>query len=158
MSFIPWLSARSGRSRRQICRGLGLGWSRYQRWRRRAAAGKQLGDGHAGGRTLDTPLPGEREAVIRHALAHPQDGYRRLTWQMVDADVAYLSESAVYRILDSEQLLCRWVRPGRSPGNRPDPPTAPHQRWHTDIMHLRLENTWYFLVSFIDAYSRYLVH
>jgi transposase InsO family protein len=77
---------------------------------------------------------------------------------MIDADVAYLSESAVYRILDEAQLLCRWARPRRSPAQGPERATRPHQRWHTDIMHLRLADTWYFLVSFIDAYSRYLVH
>jgi hypothetical protein len=62
-------------------------------------------------------------------------------------DVAYLSESAVYRILDSENLLYRWANPCRGTGDAPPPPTAPHQRWHTDIMHLRVGNTWYFLVS-----------
>jgi transposase InsO family protein len=135
-----------------------VGWSRYQRWSSREAAGETLTDCHGGGRPLDTPLDEERRAVIDYALGRPESGYRRLAWQMVDEDVAYLSESAVYRILDAEDLLCRWARPRRGSGNRPPRPTAPHQRWHTDIMHLRINDTWYFLVSFIDAYSRYLLH
>jgi putative transposase len=158
VNFVPWVSERSERPQRRICRDLGLAWSRYQRWRSRAANGEELADGHGGGRPLDSPLPEEREAVIAYALEHPKDGYRRLAWQMIDEDVAYLSESAVYRILDSEDLLCRWASPRRGIGNAPPAPTAPHQRWHTDIMHLRLADTWYFLVSFIDAYSRYIVH
>lgn len=32
--------------------------------------------------------------MIAYALAHPMDGYRRLTWQMIDADIAYLSPRA----------------------------------------------------------------
>ena len=158
MSFVPWVSERSARTQRRVCRGLGLGWSRYQRWCSRVAAGEELADRHGGGRPLDSPLPEERQAVIDYALARPKDGYRRLAWQMVDEDVAYLSESAVYRILDSENLLCRWATASHGSGNAPPPPSAPHQRWHTDIMHLRLADTWYFLVSFIDAYSRYIVH
>lgn len=43
---------------------------------------------------LDAILPGEKDAVIRYALAHPKDGYRRLAWQMIDANVAYLSPSS----------------------------------------------------------------
>jgi len=152
------MSKRGGRTRRQVCCGLGLAWSRYQRWCSRAASGGDLADSHGGGRPLDSPLPEEREAVIDYALGHPKDGYRRLAWEMIDEDVAYLSESAVYRILDSESLLCRWATAAQGSRDAPPPPTAPHQRWHTDIMHLRLADTWYFLVSFIDAYSRYLVH
>lgn len=157
MTFVAWISERSERDRRSVCRALGLGWSRYQRWQALAKAGVDLDDRHAGGRTLDRPLPDERQAVIDYALTRPTDGYRRLAWQMVDDDIAYLSESAVYRILDDADLLHRWSRSRRG-GNKPPKPTAPHERWHTDIMHLRVGDTWYFLVSFIDAYSRYLVH
>jgi transposase InsO family protein len=42
-----------------------------------------------------------------------KEGYRRLASMMVDADVAYLGESAVYRILSDRNLLCRWARQGR---------------------------------------------
>ena len=158
LDFVPWMSKRSGCSQRHICGQLGLVWSRYQRWRRLAAAKQSLADGHGGGNCLGAALPWEREAVIEFALKHPTDGYRYLTWQMIDEDVACLSESSVYRILASEGLLCRWTRPPRPMGDPPPKPNQPHQRWHTDIMHLRLADRWYFLVSFIDAYSRYIVH
>ena len=85
------------------------------------------------------------------------EGYRRLTWQMVDADVAYLSESSVYRVLRDADLLARWKRHG-SVGTAPRKPMHPHERWHTDLMYLRIADTWYFLVTVIDAYSRYVVH
>jgi transposase InsO family protein len=99
----------------------------------------------------------EREAVKAYALAHSKDGYRRLAWQMIDADVADLSPSSVYRILDEADLLYRWKR-SASTGKAPPKPTRPHERWHTDLMYLRIADSWYFLVSVIDAYSRYIVH
>ena len=97
------------------------------------------------------------DTVKEYSLEHPDRGYRRLTWEMVDKDIAYLSESTVYRILSEHDLLYRWARPSHT-GNRPPAPTAPNQRWHTDIMHLRIGDVWYFLVTFLDAYSRYIVH
>jgi len=102
-------------------------------------------------------LAEEVDAVIGYALAHPREGYRRLAWMMVDEDVAYLSPSSVYRILDDADLLYRWKR-SRSVGERPAEPVRPNERWHTDLMYLRVGDVWYFLVTVLDAYSRYVVH
>jgi putative transposase len=71
--------------------------------------------------------------------------------------VAFLSESSVYRILDEAELLARWRR-HRSAGTAPAKPTRQHERWHTDLMYLRIADSWYFLVTVLDAYSRYVVH
>ena len=158
--FVAWISSRAGLRRREVCRRLGLSCSRYYRWQRRFRSGTDLTDCHRGGESVhpDRPLRWEADAVIDFALAHTQDGYRRLTWAMVDRDVAHLSESAVYRILSEHGLLYRWAAAVRHSGQGPPPVTAPNQRWHTDIMHLRIGQVWYFLVSFLDAYSRYIVH
>jgi transposase InsO family protein len=94
---------------------------------------------------------------VGYALAHPREGYRRLAWMMVDEDVAYLSPTSVYRILDDADLLYRWKRSRRA-GERPAEPTGPHQRWHVDLMYLRVNDSWYFLVTVLDSYSRYVVH
>jgi transposase InsO family protein len=158
IEFIPWVSEHSCGSQRSLCRRLGLTWSRYQRWNRQASQGGDLADVAGGARErLDSPLPWEVSAVADYALDRPDAGYRRLTWEMVDRDIAHLSESAVYRILSEEDLLYRWARPSSS-GNKPPPATEPNQRWHTDIMHIRIGDVWYFLVSFLDAYSRFIVH
>ena len=37
-------------------------------------------------------------------------------------------------------------------------PNAPNQQWHTDVMYVWVAARFYFLLSFIDAYSRYVVH
>ena len=95
--------------------------------------------------------------MLAYARAHPKDGHRSLTWQMVDADLVYLSESSVYRILRDADLLARWKR-ATSAGTAPANPTRPHERWHTDLMYLRIADSWYFLLTVLDAYSRYVVH
>ena len=67
-------------------------------------------------------LPEEVDAVVGYALSHPRAGYRRLAWMLVDEEVAYLSPSSVYRILDDADLLYRWKRSrGRRAAGRADP-------------------------------------
>lgn len=145
-----------GTTVRRILRELGLSKTRYRDWTTRAKVG-QLVDRCPVAPVCDAILPEEKAAGITYALAHPKAGYRRLTWEMVDADVACVSESSVYRILADANLLARWKRHGRV-GTAPAKPDRPHQRWHTDLMYLRIGDSWYFLVTVLDAYSRYVVH
>lgn len=157
LRLVTQTRARTGWTVRRILRKLGLPKSRYYAWRERAEQ-ERLADA----RSVPTLSPyrileEEREAVIGYALRHPREGYRRLTWMMVDADVAYISPASTYRILEDADLLYRWKRSSRS-GPPPPEPTAPNQRWHTDLMYLRVEDSWYFLVTVLDAYSRYVVH
>jgi transposase InsO family protein len=156
LDLVAQTRARTGWTLGRIRHRLGLSKARYQAWigrARRDALADRAPIAPARGRIL----PEEQDAVLAYALAHPKDGYRRLAWQMVDADVAYLSPASVYRILDDADLLYRWKR--SSPAGTPPPrPTRPHERWHTDLMYLRLADSWYFLVTVLDAYSRYVVH
>jgi hypothetical protein len=50
-------------------------------------------------------LPAEVDAVIAYRRLHPDIGYRKLTYQMIDENVACLSETAVYNILQAHDLL-----------------------------------------------------
>jgi len=148
---------RTGWTIRRILRRLGLAKSRYYDWKRRADE-ELLEDLFPVPRSSPyTILAEEKEAVIRYALKHVKEGYRRLAWMMVDEDVAYVSPTSVYRILNEADLLYRWKR-STTEGVRPPDPKAPNERWHTDLMYLRVEDTWYFLVTVLDAYSRYVVH
>ena len=156
LALVARTRARTGWTIRRILGRLGLARSTYRTWTVRAAR-DALADRPTAVPVLDAILPEETAAVLSYALAHPQDGYRRLTWQMVDAEVAYLSPSSVYRILSDADLLYRWKR-ARSAGEAPAPPTRVHERWHTDLMYLRVGDGWYFLVTVLDAYSRYVVH
>ena len=156
LALVARTQERTGWTLRRILSRLGLTKARYRDWTERAASGT-LTDRRPVSPLQDGILLEEQAAVIDYALAHPKEGYRRLTWQMVDADVAYLSESSVYRILKDAALLARWKR-HRSSGTAPTKPTRPHERWHTDLMYLRIADSWYFLVTVLDAYSRYVVH
>lgn len=101
----------------------------------------------------------EREAIINYARRHTTEGYRRLTYMMIDDNVVAVSPSTTYRVLKSAGLLNRWNKiKTSSKGSGFDQPTIPHQHWHTDIKYVNFRGTFLFLISVIDGYSRYIVH
>ena len=69
-----------------------------------------------------------------------------------------LPEAGVDDERQEADLLYRHKRSEPSEGEYRFRPTAPNQQWHTDVMYVWVAGCWYFLVSFIDAYSRYVVH
>jgi transposase InsO family protein len=104
-------------------------------------------------------LDWEREAIINYAGTHIGEGYRRLTYMMMDDDIAAVSPSTTYRVLKSMGLLNRWNKVKKSSkGNGFEQPTSVHQHWHTDIKYVNFRGTFLFLISVIDGYSRYIVH
>ena len=136
---------------------LGLTRSVYYDWLEREREGS-LADRMVVPRSPLVALPDEIEAATAYAKAHPREGYRRLAWMMVDEDVVYLTPSTVYRILDRYDLLYRWKRPELGQGKRIPEATYPNEVWHVDLMYLWVKGRWYFLVSLLDSYSRYIVH
>ncbi len=50
----------------------------------------------------------EKRAVVDFYQAHPDDGYRRVTYMMMDADIVAASPSSVYRALSEAGVLRRW--------------------------------------------------
>ncbi len=98
LQIVDEAVGRTGWTVGRVLKRLGIPRSVYYEWRDRAVQ-KRLDDLVPGGRCLSALLPEEKEAVITYALAHPKEGYRRLAWMMVDADMAYVSPTSVYRVL-----------------------------------------------------------
>lgn len=109
--------------------------------------------------TLYALLESERQKILDYALSHAEVRHRELAWKMLDEDVAGVSASSVYRVLREANLVCRW-KPPRSArdSGQPDPPTRPDQLWQTDIRYTKVGRRNYYLLSFLDVYSRFVVH
>jgi len=104
-------------------------------------------------------LDWEREAIIEYAKRHTGEGYRRLTYMMIDEDVVCASPSSVYRVLKKAGLLNKWNTVSTKPkGNGFTQPKNFNEHWHTDIKYVNFKGTFLFLISVIDGYSRYIVH
>ncbi len=100
----------------------------------------------------------EKRAIIDHCIDHPREGYRRLTYMMLDADVVAVSPSSVYRVLKGAGLLGRFRGKPSSKGKGVRQPSRPHRHWHVDIAYVNICGTFYFMTSILDGYSRYIVH
>jgi putative transposase len=99
----------------------------------------------------------EKEAIIDFYLKNPLEGYRRLTFMMLDADLVAVSPATVWRVLKQAGLLSRWkAKPSRK-GTGFEQPLQPHQHWHIDISYINVCGTFYYLCSVLDGYSRYIV-
>jgi putative transposase len=102
--------------------------------------------------------PGERQAIIDYHAKNPNEGYRRLTFMMLDEDVVAVSPSSTYRVLRQAGLLQRWNRGPSTKGKGFVQPLKPHEHWHIDVSHVNICGTFYYLCSVLDGCSRYLVH
>jgi len=100
----------------------------------------------------------EKRTILNFYWKHPLDGYRRLTYKMLDADVVAVSASSVYRVLKQAGVLDRHnMKPSRK-GKGFHQPSRPHRHWHIDISYLNLGGTFYSMCSILDGYSRFIVH
>jgi transposase InsO family protein len=101
--------------------------------------------------------PWEVKAILDFYQKNFQNGYRRITFMMMDADVVAVSPSTVYRVLKNNGLLRKWNRAISKKGTGFVQPLRPHEHWHIDITYINLGGTLYYLCSLIDGYSRYVV-
>ena len=100
----------------------------------------------------------EKQAIVTYHHQHPLDGYRLLTYMMMDADVVAVSPASTYRVLKAAGLLGRWNAKPSSKGTGFGQPIGPHEHWHIDVSYLNICGTFYYLCSILDGFSRYIVH
>jgi transposase InsO family protein len=102
--------------------------------------------------------PWERTVILDFYSQHREDGYRRATFMMLDADTVAVSPSTVYRILKEAGALHAWPQKPSSKGKGFSQPLKPHEHWHVDVSYLNICGTFYYLCSLLDGYSRYIIH
>src|SRR5271165_7200282 len=138
--FIPWLDITA---------------SKFYDWRQRYGCINE----HNGWIPRDFWLElWEKEAIIDFHLKNPLEGYRRLTFMMLDAGVVAVSPASVWRVLQQAGLLSRWKGKPSRKGTGFEQPLQPHQHWHIDVSYINLGGTFYYLCSVLDGYSRSIVH
>ena len=100
----------------------------------------------------------ENQAIIAYYHDHPLEGYRRLTYMMMDEDIIAVSPSSVYRVLSDAGVLSKWNRKPSKKGVGFHQPLKPHEHWHIDISYINISGTFYYMCSVLDGFSRYIVH
>ena len=100
----------------------------------------------------------EKQAIAEFYFTHEGDGYRRITYIMLDAGVVAVSPSSVYRVLKGVGLLRKWNRKPSLKGTGFKGPKRAHEHWHIDVSYLNICGTFYYFCGILDGYSRSIVH
>jgi len=140
----PWMLSRVELSPRK-----------YHRWQQRYGKANE----HNGLVPRDHWLEAwEKVSIVQFARAYPLEGYRRLSFMMLDSDIVAVSPSSVYRVLKKAGLIKNlWQKPSRK-GTGFVQPLQPHEHWHIDFSFVNIGGTFYYLCSVLDGASRYIVH
>jgi transposase InsO family protein len=134
---------------------IGIGRSKYQDWVTRFG---KVNEHNAWVPRDHWLTDDEITRICNFARAHHDEGYRRMTFMMLDADVVACSPSSVYRVLKKFGLLAGQTPNVTKKGTGFVQPLKPHQEWHVDISYLNIAGTFYYLCSLLDGYSRFIVH
>ena len=153
--FIRHWAAHTGLSVVLLVGWLGIALSKFSRWDRRQGTPNRH----------NAPIPRhfwledwEKAAIVAFQDRYPLEGYRRLAYMMMDADVVAVSPSSVYRVLKAAgKLAPRGGAPSKK-GTGFEQPVRPHEHWHIDVSYLNICGTFFFLCSILDGYSRSLLH
>ena len=155
VDFVTELQERTELPARRLLGWAGIAPQKYYRWRKRYGKANE----HNGKVPRDHwLLPEEMRAILAFHAEHPLDGYRRLTFMMLDEDVVAASPASVYRVLRRAGVLDRWNPKPSKKGTGFVQPQAPHEHWHVDITHINLAGTFYYFCALLDGYSRFIVH
>jgi len=101
----------------------------------------------------------EKEQVVSIALQQPEKTPRELAWHITDKWCYFISESSVYRILKSYDLVPSPAYIVMTASDSFKHPTKRvHELWQTDFTYFRIVGWgWYYLGSVLDDHSRYII-
>jgi transposase InsO family protein len=139
---------------RRLVSWLGVSRSTFYSWCERYGQA----NAHNGRQPRDFWLhPWERKRIIGYYRAHPLEGYRRLTFMMLDGNVVAVSPSTTWRVLRGAGLLRKWNGTESKKGTGFHQPVRPHEHWHIDISYVNVAGTFYYMLVVLDGASRYIV-
>lgn len=100
-----------------------------------------------------------KEQVVDISLEQPEKSPRELAWFITDTQEYFISESSVYRILKSYDLITSPAYIVISARDKFTHPTVRiNELWQTDFSYFRIIHWgWYYLSSIMDDYSRYIL-
>ncbi len=101
----------------------------------------------------------ERERIKEIALEYLELSPRELAWRITDSEGWYVSESSVYRILKSYDLITSPAYIVMSASDSFKHPTRRiNELWQTDFTYFKVTGWgWYYLSTVLDDYSRYII-
>jgi transposase InsO family protein len=155
VDYVRKWSVRADLPLTQLVSWLGIERSKYYQWGERYG---KVNEHNAWIPRDNWLLDDERQSIIQFHLDHPLEGYRRLTYMMMDANVVAVSATSVWRVLSEAGMLKRGACTPSKKGTGFIQPLKPHEHWHVDVSYLNISGTFYYLCCLLDGYSRAIVH
>lgn len=102
----------------------------------------------------------ERQKVVEIALEIPEYSPREIATHITDTQGWFISESSVYRILKDRGLITSPAYIVMTAADEfKDKTSRIHEQWQTDFTYFKIIGWgWYYLVTVMDDYSRYIIH
>jgi len=100
-----------------------------------------------------------RKQIVKLALKYPEESPRQLTYRFIEENAYFVSESSVYRILKSYDLIESPAFEVITAKDKYENPTRRvNEMWQTDFTQfLVIDWGWYYLSTVLDDYSRYIL-
>ena len=127
---MRYWSERSGIYSCKFIHWLGIRSSKFYDWKRRYG---KVNEHNAWIPRDFWLIDWEKQAIVNFFLSHPDEGYRRLAFMMIDASIVAVSPSSVYRVLSTGGYLRKWNPGSSKKGDGFKGPKRPHEHWHIDI-------------------------
>ncbi len=138
VDYVRRWSERAEIPARRLIHWLGIAPSKFHDWRQRYG----LANEHNALVPRDWWLEDwEKQAILAFHADHLLDGYRRLAFMMLDADVVAVSPSSVYRVLRDAGLMDRHNCKPSFKEKGFDQPEKPHEHWHVDFAYINVAGT-----------------
>jgi len=141
VDYVNYWTKRTQLPAQRFLAWIGLGTSKFHGWKHRYGKVNEH----------NTHIPRdwwlqewEKEAIIKYHDRHPLDGYRRLTFMMLDDDVLAVSPASVYRVLKQARRLDRRRFPPSKKGTGFVQPLRAHEHWNVDVSYINLGGTFYY--------------
>ena len=100
-----------------------------------------------------------RKQIVELALEHPEESPRQIAYRFIEEKSYFVSESSVYRILKSFDLIQSPAFEVITAKEKFENPTKRvNEMWQTDFTQfLVIDWGWYYLSTVLDDYSRYIL-
>jgi putative transposase len=155
VDFIAEWSRKTEIAQERFIRWVGVSRGKFFDWKERYGKANE----HNGKVPRDHWLEKwEQQASLAYHRANPLEGYRRMTFMMLDEGIVAVSPASVYRVLNAAGLLERWNQKPSKKGTGFEQPSRAHEHWHIDVAYLNIAGTFYCLCSILDGFSRAVVH
>jgi hypothetical protein len=126
VDFIAEWSRKTEIAQERFIRWVGVSRGKFFDWKERYGKANE----HNGKVPRDHWLEKwEQQAILAYHRANPLEGYRRMTFMMLDEGIVAVSPASVYRVLNAAGLLDRWNQKPSKKGTGFEQPSRAHEHW-----------------------------